>query len=136
MTAPTHRWGWATVPVATVVAAVGVIGSGFRENPYLTHVRDIAPQLQPYPMKEVAFILGLMAIQALLVTALIHATGREGSWQRALAAAAVSGGFVAVAVAGSMHISPSWTAFALWTLVMLVWMTALVVIRALRVRHP
>jgi hypothetical protein len=128
-TASPRVWRWLLIPSATAMAAVAVVASGFREQPYLTHVRGIVPELQPYPIREVVFIIGLMAIEALIVTALIHGPGRSRSWQRALAAVAVSTGFVAISIAGSVHISPSWKAFVLWTLVVLAWMTGLAVFR-------
>jgi hypothetical protein len=134
-TASPRSWRSLLVPSASALAAIAVVAAGFRENHYLTHVRGMAPELQPYPIKEVVFIIGLMAIEALIVTALIHWTGREGSWQRALAAAAVCVGFVAIALAGSMHISPSWKTFVLWTIVMLAWMAGLAAFRALRRRN-
>jgi hypothetical protein len=134
-TASPRGWRWLLVPSATALAAVAVVAAGFREQPYLTHVRGMAPELQPYPIREVVFILGLMAIEALIVTALVHATARDGSWQRALAAAAVAIGFVAIAVVGAVHVSPSWKVFVFWTLVMLAWMSGLAALRARKRRH-
>ena len=105
----------AAIPFAWLIAAIATVWAGFLPNPYLEHVR-LMPPPHPYPTETVVRIVIFMAVQAALLMAILRPARYRHAWGRALAALAVSLGFLGIGAMASMHAPPAFGVYLVWLL--------------------
>jgi len=119
------RW----LGLVTLVGIVAVVLSGFREDGYLTHVRQVPYSQQHYPLGFIAGIVVAMVIEAAMIGAIVHWRASPSSWLRPLLALPVAFAFLALVFVSSMHMPPAWFAYLAWTMLVFVLAFGLALVR-------
>ncbi len=97
------------------IGVVAVVWSGTLPDPYLQHVRGIAPP-HPYAFKNVAWVTAFITAQVALMYAILRPRTFRRSWGRAACAFAMSAGFAWFALMSAIHAPPFWIAYVWWQL--------------------
>jgi hypothetical protein len=113
----------------TLIGVLAVVLSGFREDGYLTHVRQVPYAQQPYPLGFIAAIVAAMTFEAAMIGAIVHWRAASLSWRRPLLAMPVAFAFLALVFVSSMHMPPAWFAYLGWTMLVFVLASGLTLVR-------
>jgi hypothetical protein len=97
------------------LGASAVALAGWLEDPFLTQVHGLSPP-QPYPLFAVTLTLLFMAIEVLVLAAILRPRSYRHAWGRAALALVVSVAGVRWASLPMAHKPPLWDCYFIWTI--------------------
>jgi hypothetical protein len=123
--------------LAVLLGALAIVAAGTLPHPHLSRVfAGIGePYRHTYDVWGVAWSLGILSVQALVLFTIIEPRSYNRSWRRPLASAGALGAIaVFTLLFGGMHPSAPQIAHGQWTLVMIVVLAALTPVEYFRAR--
>ena len=107
---------YSTIALVILGGIVAIIASGFTSDDYLHYVAQLSTE-QPYPLVSVLKVCAFIAIESMLLIAVLRPVSYHNSWLRSLVAFLFSVSLLLFWGSWLMHAPPVFVAHVYWLLV-------------------